>query len=61
MNLHKKEQFVMAVVANTPYNKEEALLLWDMLNTDTIDLLQALYTNMYHAGYKACEEDKMCS
>lgn len=61
MNLHNKQQFIIAIVANTPYTEQEALLFWDMLNTDSIDLIQALYSNMYAAGYKACLEDKMCS
>jgi hypothetical protein len=59
MNLHKKEQFVMCVVANTPYSAAEALLFWDMLNTDTLDLIQALVGSMYNAGYKAANEDAM--
>ena len=59
MNLHKKEQFVTCVTANTPYTEEEAYIFWDMLNTDTIDLMQALVGSMYQAGYKACSEDAM--
>jgi hypothetical protein len=59
MNLHKKEQFVMCVVANTPYSAAEAVLFWDMLNTDTLDLIQALVDALYNAGYRASQEDMM--
>jgi len=59
MNLHKKEQFVACVVANTPYDHKEALIFWDILNTDTLDLMQALCDSLYNAGYKACTEDAM--
>lgn len=59
MNLHKKEQFVACVTANTPYTEEEALIFWDMFNTDTLDLIQALVGSMYQAGYKASVEDAM--
>jgi len=59
MNLHKKEQFVTCVTANTPYDTAEALIFWDMLNTDTLDLMQALCDSLYNAGYKASLEDAM--
>lgn len=59
MNLHKKEQFVACVTANTPYTEEEALIFWDMFNTDTLDLIQALVGSLYNAGYKASVEDAM--
>lgn len=49
----------MCVVANTPYSAAEALIFWDMLNTDTLDLIQALVGSMYNAGYKASQEDAM--
>ena len=49
----------MCVVANTPYSAAEALIFWDMLNTDTLDLIQALVGSMYNAGYKAATEDAM--
>ena len=59
MNLHKKEQFVTCVTANTEYSEDEAYIFWDMLNTDTLDLIQALVGSMYQAGYKASVEDAM--
>lgn len=59
MNLHKKEQFVTCVTANTPYSEDEAYIFWDMLNTDTLDLIQALVGSLYNAGYQASQEDMM--
>ncbi len=59
MNLHSKQYFIIAVVANTDYNEEEAERLWEMMTTDTIDLLQEMSEAMYKAGYKASEEDRM--
>lgn len=59
MQFHSKQWFLTNGASLSSYNQEELQMLWETFSTSQLDFLQEVCQNVYNAGYKAAEEDRM--